>query len=449
MTFMKLENKLLCLSLLAFCMQTEAFATDVITLNDGSVIEGDIIVQHPGKDLIVRSKKATIVAINDEIDVIIDHRFSLSELPKEWKVWLNQDENKSLFPNDKDYFTLCDVSFKDRPLENNDKYISNQDVDKHTSAFKYNQSVYQNVRVLEQGYKVKFLSLSELELTILPSEILRISKERCIELDSLNVFDLLETNQDEYIGQIIEQEYGKSITINDTVKGLYVVRQEDVIVQKKVKNSNDKAYIAELSDYTDIIITNSNDEIKGVITKIVFPKDDEPGYMVIQDNQGDPLSVKYTDVREMRREIKKKSSNSTSELSMVNHNYIESEVKNGLPITIHYKDVNPANCKMDDNSLRITKKNYGNTGVKTTILIDNIKNGVCVDIPKGKGNFVFYRLTQNFLKKDKNDFIYSTERLSFYSKEEKGDVEQYVYKVKRGKYALVRDGYHAYFVVIQ
>ena len=63
---MKINQVIFTLSLLALSMQTEVFATDVITLRDGSVLEGEITLQHPGKDLTIKAHKATIVAFEDE-----------------------------------------------------------------------------------------------------------------------------------------------------------------------------------------------------------------------------------------------------------------------------------------------------------------------------------------------------------------------------------------------
>lgn len=453
---MKIKQVIFSLSLLALSMQTEVFATDVITLRDGSVLEGEITLQHPGKDLTIKAHKATIVAFEDEVENIDVHDILCSELTSVWKNWSILEENASAIQtkdDHKQYLKLGNVSLKKFIPENITTSKDNKENNQHSCVFVSGMTNFSSVRVLERGYKVKFLCLDETNFILKPQDITHIKKGLRAPEAKSGVDDLIETKDgNEYVGQIVEQEYGKSITIDDRGRGYYSIPVSDIKSQKKVKFGEEKAYIAELADYKETIVTNNNRKIEGVITKVVYADKDNEGYVVMQDTQGDPINVKNSDIKEIQREIKIIKQSEEKEKEIVIHDYRETEVKNASAITIHYHMTAPIYCKVENKkTIRFTEENYNNKSCQTDVPIDNIKSGLRIELPKDSkdGDYHFYRLKLVNNKEDNKDVVYSlVSELSPSSKDSEEYSKVYRFKVKKGTYVLVKNDNIAYIINI-
>ena len=100
-----------------------------IHLKDGSVLEGYICEQVPGKSLSVQTARATLTAAGDSLQSSRERQVMVADLPSEWKTWVMAQ------PASMDRVALTDL--------------------------KFTNTEFKDVLVLENGPEVRFLSLAE------------------------------------------------------------------------------------------------------------------------------------------------------------------------------------------------------------------------------------------------------------------------------------------------
>lgn len=105
-----------------------------IYLKSGSVVDGYISQQVPGKYIVVQSETATIVVSSDSLRKLVTKDVEVSKLPKEWKEWAKA--NNKLVVNNKGESVL--------PL----------------SKVELSGNSYSNVYIMERGSHIKFIDLS-------------------------------------------------------------------------------------------------------------------------------------------------------------------------------------------------------------------------------------------------------------------------------------------------
>ena len=186
------QNKLFYLILVAleiFSANITVSAQNIeqIYMKSGSVVEGYIAEQNPGKHLIIQATKATIVANSDSLKDKITERILAENLPPEWKEW----------------------------AEENNKYIDNAGVKQlELVTLEFKNSVYSKVFILEKGSLVKFIDLSPNRYTFKWGDMYRMVKsERPDNLFSGLKEVVVLADGSTVDGQIIEQFPGKDLKI--------------------------------------------------------------------------------------------------------------------------------------------------------------------------------------------------------------------------------------------
>lgn len=186
------QNKLFYLILVAleiFSANITVSAQNIeqIYMKSGSVVEGYIAEQNPGKHLIIQATKATIVANSDSLKDKITERILAENLPPEWKEW----------------------------AEENNKYIDNTGVKQlELVTLEFKNSVYSKVFILEKGSLVKFIDLSPNRYTFKWGDMYRtVKSERPDNLFSGLKEVVVLADGSTVDGQIIEQFPGKDLKI--------------------------------------------------------------------------------------------------------------------------------------------------------------------------------------------------------------------------------------------
>ena len=186
------QNKLFYLILVAleiFSANITVSAQNIeqIYMKSGSVVEGYIAEQNPGKHLIIQATKATIVANSDSLKDKITERILAENLPPEWKEW----------------------------AEENNKYIDNAGVKQlELVTLEFKNSVYSKVFILEKGSLVKFIDLSPNRYTFKWGDMYRtVKSERPDNLFSGLKEGVVLADGSTVDGQIIEQFPGKDLKI--------------------------------------------------------------------------------------------------------------------------------------------------------------------------------------------------------------------------------------------
>ena len=126
-------------SILGLVLGTAPFSSSLaqnveqIHMKSGSVVEGYIAEQKPGKHITIQTTKATIVVNSDSLQNRVIERIPLESLSNEWREW----------------------------AETNNKYEDNNGVKQlELSTLEFNNSKYSNVYLLEKGSIIKFLDLT-------------------------------------------------------------------------------------------------------------------------------------------------------------------------------------------------------------------------------------------------------------------------------------------------
>lgn len=252
-----------------------------IILKNGSVLDGYISSQHPGKDITFLSEKSTIYLPSSEVKSIDFCDYSLEDVSVEWQNWAKengviQHEGK------KPVFKLAHIV---RQAGSKEK----QDI--------------KNVRILEQGAVVKYLDLSPDTFFFDWKDVEAIERDKRDKtmLNGLNDLIQLKSSSKELEGQIIRQVPGKLVSLLKIDGVVEVLKQEQIIRQKKIKINLEQS-LFEQSRLLDIVQTKDGRSIKGIVVDQYYGTDDEPGYLLIQTSADEAKKVEHKDIRGMQRE---------------------------------------------------------------------------------------------------------------------------------------------------
>lgn len=217
-------------------VKTSAQNVEQIYMKSGSVVEGYIAEQKPGKHITFQTTKATIVVNSDSLQNRIIERVPLETLSKEWRDWAEQN-NKYTENDGKKQLELTTLEFKN--------------------------SVFPKVFLLEKGSLIKFIDLAPNKYTFKWGDMYRTIKNKRPE----NLFSglkeiLVLTDNTKITGQIIEQFPGKDLKIA-TDKGEVLSFKFSQVKQIKTEKFNEKLDLWSQVQLLDKI------EVKGEDTELI------------------------------------------------------------------------------------------------------------------------------------------------------------------------------------
>ena len=213
-----------------------------IHLNDGSVLEGYICEQVPGKTISVQTSKATIIANSDSLLSSDERQVAVADLPSEWKKWVMA-----------------------QPASMNQVALS---------TLKFNNSEYRDVLVVENGTLIQFISLTNKTNTVPWSKVSKTVKLQRPEGVVSGIEDVI-TFKDgtRQVGQITEQVPGKTIKIALTDNNSAMVNAALVSALESQPLSDDLTLI-EQSPLLDRVYTkNSSAPLEGLIIRRLMGKE--------------------------------------------------------------------------------------------------------------------------------------------------------------------------------
>lgn len=226
-----------------------SFAQNVeqIYMNSGSVVEGYIAEQKPGKYITIQTTKATIVVNSDSLQNRVTERIPLESLSNEWREW----------------------------AETNNKYVDNNGVKLlELSTLEFNNCKYSNVYLLEKGSVIKFLDLTPNRYEFVWGDMYRtVKSERPDNLFSGLKEVLVLGDNSKVTGQIIEQFPGKDLKIA-TDKGEVLSYKFSQVKQIKTEKLNDKLDLwSQIKLLDKITIKGENTELIGFISSRILGKE--------------------------------------------------------------------------------------------------------------------------------------------------------------------------------
>lgn len=227
---------------LVFAYSINAQTHEQVHLKDGSVIEGYICEQIPGKSVTVQGCKATIIVGADSLISSSESVVPVGSLSTEWKSWLME---QNVTP---DAIKL--------------------------STLKFPNTEYTDVRILENGDEIKLLSLSPKQYHVNWNDMIKTVKmgRPAGQFSGLN--DVLITKDgSRHVGQVSEQIPGKNVKISLSKDNAITVNSAQIVEMQSVPASDQLSIIEQAPLLDRIYVKGSKNAIDGVIVKRRTSKD--------------------------------------------------------------------------------------------------------------------------------------------------------------------------------
>ncbi len=268
---MKTLAKFMALGVITVCSTTVlAQNVEKVTLKNGSILEGYLSEQIPGKSFTVQSTNAVVFASEDSLLNVTQQQIELSKLPQSWTDWAVK--SKIAEPNkDGQTITLSTLQFK--------------------------HSTISNVFVQERGITVKFVDMNNRSY-IFPWSLLGMTSKNLRAENQFSgiVDELVMTNGKRFEGQVTDQTPGKGIKIIFDDGKVQSFNYSD-IAQIISKPLNPKMTIWEQAQLLDEVVLKSTGEtLKGIISSRHIGKD----YTLMMRN-GQSRIISATDVAIFRK----------------------------------------------------------------------------------------------------------------------------------------------------
>lgn len=352
--------KIILIILLSVATIANAQIVQKLQLKNGSVLEGYIAKQRPGKDLIFKSEQATIYMSGNRVKSYSEHIVKVTELDTKWKKW----------------------------AEENDAFVGVNE----NRTFTFNDIITENgkisrVRVLEKGAKVKYIDMSPREhiLNWDTITVLSVDKRPKTLLSGIDrIYKLKDGTERE--GQYVEEVPGKTLSLY-TNDGVVEVCQTKDVMKYIMKGIHPTQSMLEQSPLLDVIDVKNATTIRGVIIEQNYGLNPNDDYLLIQREDGGTQSIKVKDVQEFRKEENKKYAPKYDILLNENELVVNRMQTNSLEV----KEDGSLIILPSDSCLAVVEKNSPETDVIIETRLVNASQNPSLDIvkvskwEKGKG----------------------------------------------------------------
>lgn len=271
-----------------------------VELNDGSVLEGYISEQYPGKSIVFSACRATIAVPGKAIASFREHRMNYASLPTEWKQWMDAHAK-----GEKDML-LSDILLVAEPEGLKAEPDSGSaTLDRQKVVPDYLRLSPRKVKVLEKGAMVKYLDLTPQTYPLKWSDVkfVRRSRRSSLALSGLNEVIRLKEDGNEYTGEIVEQVLGKQIRLLKKDGVIEVINSNQMASTRKEKLNPDQE-IFEQVPLLDHVYTRSGNTITGIIMEQNFiNQKDKAGYLTVLSKSGESRIISYPEVEKYGRSL--------------------------------------------------------------------------------------------------------------------------------------------------
>ena len=289
---------ILLLNLLVLTAGAEPYET--VVLKNGSVLEGYISVQHPGKDIIFFAEKATVYIPVKQVKSVLEYDIEIETLSDPWKAWVGDNPLLVKTVRGSKFLQMTDIILAE--TAENDTVVLDSAVVRETNTPLYSNwnVVPRKVRILEKGEVIKYLDFTPNSYYLDWKDIQAIKRAPRATTDLTGLIDVVALRTGEkYEGQIIEQIPGERIRLlkNDGI--VEVINAGQIAFQQK-KKLNPNQSLFEQSPLLDVVCIKK-DEDTGIIVEQNYGGEKEPGYLLIQNERGDILRRNSITVTETRK----------------------------------------------------------------------------------------------------------------------------------------------------
>lgn len=325
-----------------------AQTTEKVVLKNGSVLEGYLAEQQPGKNFTVKTTNAVVFASEDSLVDVTQQQVEWSMLSQEWADWA---EKNRLADPDKlgEKITLSTLKFK--------------------------HSAFENVYVQERGITIKFVDLND-RTYVYPWDMLGMTSKNLREENQFSglVDELVLTNGQRYEGQVTDQTPGKGIKIILNDGQVQSFNYSD-IAQILSKPLNPKMTMWQQSQLLDeVVLKGTSETVQGMIVSRNIGKD----YTFMLRN-GQTRVVKATDVAILRKWKNDEYQSATDRIMAEGEVVINGDAKNAYFFnfetteTCVLLDQGKASMQMACGDTIVVEANLGNPSASITIAKAQVK----------------------------------------------------------------------------
>lgn len=214
-----------------------------VYMKNGSVIEGYICEQIPGRTISLSSVKATVVVNSDSLQSSSVRQVNIKELSLTWQSWIKEQPN-----------------------------MNGETVKLTTLHFV--ATVYKDVYIIEEGSLMKFVDLTPKTYTFGWNEIFKTIKTLRPNNQYSGIEDILVLqNGTQYTGQIMEQYPGKNLKIQTNENNIITVNMSQVVQINSNPHNPKQDFFQQTPLLDKIYIEGINAPTIGFVTKRVTNKD--------------------------------------------------------------------------------------------------------------------------------------------------------------------------------
>lgn len=254
------------------CLSYSAYHS-IITLKNGSVIKGDIVVQRVGKDLTIETSNATFEIDPKEIVSKTTRNVKYEDLSRDMKRWVL--ENRAL------------------KGDAYGRYAELEDIKTERNTYSGLISKSQDLNNI-----ITYVQVSPSIFNIKWSDIKKIDKNISKNSRNKTVDEVITNSNKSYVGSIVSQKMGEDITI-ETSKGNITIPNNDVMEIRLIK-SNGTDNMPDYIDYTNIIVLKDGKEKEGLITAHHYGKKATENYVTLLTKNGETQIILNSDITELR-----------------------------------------------------------------------------------------------------------------------------------------------------
>lgn len=244
-----------------------------VTLKNGSVINGDIVVQRVGNELTINAENATLMIALKDVVSKNTRKVKYENLSREMKRWAL--ENRALKGDAYGrYAELVDLKTK--------------------------KNTYTGlIRMPQDGNAVNtYLLVTPSTINVKWDEVQTIEKNTSRDI-KYGLIDNVTTYSDKkYTGKIVSQTPGRSLTIR-TDKGLVTLSSKDVKEIRKTKPAGADSYYSEI-DFRNVIVSKDGKEKDGLVTMQHYGKKAKDNYITLTDDNGKSETIPLSAIAEIR-----------------------------------------------------------------------------------------------------------------------------------------------------
>jgi len=282
------------LALVAGNMCAADIVTDIISLTDGTICEGYIRSQRPGKELQIYAKRTVKSVPCSSVAARTDKTAQVSSLPESWREWIDEHPSVAVSRDGKQTVTLS--SFTVRAQETDTVKAVDSCAVKAKEPIQITDAI-----IIEEGSAIRYVDFSEGTFTVKRNNIKSVRSTES-NPDLLSGFtDEVELRSGTVIsGKIIENILGEKLRIKTSSGVIKSCDADEVLVSRKIKMNESQSYV-EQSPILEVVTLNNGRNVEGLVVEQHYAGTKQSSSIVFVDKDQKTSTFLNSDIKELSR----------------------------------------------------------------------------------------------------------------------------------------------------